>query len=324
MYFDFSSAFNTIQPVILGKKLINMGVPHDFITWITNYLTDRSQYVYIRPSDCQSLTLKSNTGAPQGTVLAPFLFTAYTSDVRADNAKCSLIKFADDTALIGLLVKDDIVAYLEQIETFVSYCTDNYLELNIKKTQELIIDYRRNMPVHVPVKINDTDVQQTTKYKYLGLVIDSHLEWHDHFDHVCKKLNSRLYCLRKMSKFSVNAKVLQLFYNAVIASVWSYCLCTWGGNAKNYDVKRISSSIKQAGRLIGDPQKSFEQTYQEVLGKKLGRILKDDTHPLHSIFIDAKIDRSGRMRLPFAKTNRHKLSFVPQAMRLYNSQYTRI
>ena len=83
MYFDFSSAFNTIQPVVLGRKLLHMDVGNNFIRWIINYLTNRSQYVYIRQSDCCSLTLKSNTGAPQGTVLAPFLFTSYTADIRA-------------------------------------------------------------------------------------------------------------------------------------------------------------------------------------------------------------------------------------------------
>ena len=323
MFFDFSSAFNTIQPVILGRKLSHMAVRSDFIAWITNYLTNRSQYVYIKQSNCHSSTLTSNTGAPQGTVLAPFLFTTYTADVRADNSKCILVKFADDTALVGLLTKDDVSAYLKQIQSFVNYCKDNYLELNVKKTQELIIDYRRNMPTHVPVKINDNEVQQTTKYKYLGLVMDDQLNWHLHFEFLCKKLNSRLFCLRKMSKFKVNAKVLQLFFNAVIASVWSYCLCAWGGNAASKDIAKITGFINQASRLIREPQESFDESYRKLLRAKLIKIQKDETHPLHCIFSDATSDRSGRMLLPFAKTNRHKLSFVPQAMRQFNNDQGR-
>ena len=323
MYFDFSSAFNTIQPVVLGRKLLHMDVGNNFIRWIINYLTNRSQYVYIRQSDCCSLTLKSNTGAPQGTVLAPFLFTSYTADIRADNSKFSLVKFADDTALVGLLTKNDVTAYLKQIETFVKYCKDNYLELNVKKTQELIIDYRRNMPTHVPVQINGNEVQRTTKYKYLGLVIDDCLNWNFHFEHLCKKLNSRLFCLRKMSKFKVDARVIKLFYNAVITSVWSYCLCAWGGNAMSKDIEKITSVIRQASRLIGEPLESFDQLYHRVIHSKLRKVQQDDTHPLHSIFIDATSKRSGRMLLPYAKTNRHKLSFVPQAMRLYNSDQGR-
>ena len=82
MFFDFSSAFNTIQPHILVNKLINMNIPPGLIHWIVNYLTNRTQFVKLSPT-CRSDLIYSNTGAPQGTVLAPFLFTLYTFDARS-------------------------------------------------------------------------------------------------------------------------------------------------------------------------------------------------------------------------------------------------
>ena len=126
-----------------------------------------------------------------------------------------------------------------------------------------------------------------------------------------------------MAKFKVDPRVLKLFYNAVISSVWSYCLCAWGGNATSKDIGRITTLINQASRLIGEPQESFDQSYQKVLLSKLRKVQLDETHPLHHIFVDATSNRSGRMLLPYAKTNRHKLSFVPQAMRLFNSELSR-
>ena len=39
MFFDFSSAFNTIQPVLLGEKLRLMQVDESIISWIMDYLT---------------------------------------------------------------------------------------------------------------------------------------------------------------------------------------------------------------------------------------------------------------------------------------------
>lgn len=45
MFYDFSSAFNTIQPQILRGKLENLGVELAFIEWISSYLTERPQYV---------------------------------------------------------------------------------------------------------------------------------------------------------------------------------------------------------------------------------------------------------------------------------------
>src|SRR4029434_5577510 len=41
MFFDFSSAFNTIQPLRLSDKLVQMGVNVHLVSWITDYLTER-------------------------------------------------------------------------------------------------------------------------------------------------------------------------------------------------------------------------------------------------------------------------------------------
>ena len=99
MFFDFSSAFNTIQPRLLRDKLLSMQLHPDIAAWILDYLTGRPQYV--RVGGCASGTVTSNTGVPQGTVLAPFLFTLYTSDFRFNSGSCHLQKFSDDSAIVG-------------------------------------------------------------------------------------------------------------------------------------------------------------------------------------------------------------------------------
>ena len=81
MFFDFSSAFNTIKPSLLAEKLAVMSVEDTLVAWTHDYLTDRHQYV--RLQGCQSEMAVCSTGAPQGTVLSPFLFTLYTSDFQA-------------------------------------------------------------------------------------------------------------------------------------------------------------------------------------------------------------------------------------------------
>ncbi|CAJ1079927.1 hypothetical protein NFI96_007151 [Xyrichtys novacula] len=90
MFFDFSSAFNTIQPTILKDKLTKMGVDPSCVSWITDYLTGRPQFVRLR--NCVSGTLMSSTGAPQGTVLTPFLFPLYMSDLKYSTESCHIQK----------------------------------------------------------------------------------------------------------------------------------------------------------------------------------------------------------------------------------------
>ena len=53
------------------------------------------------------------------------------------------------------------------------------------------------------------------------------------------------------------------------------------------------------------------------------RILDDDSHPLHGELTDHIIPRSGRMRLPAARTNRHLCSFVPMGITFSNALYKR-
>ena len=133
--------------------MLKMNVPLNFVTWIFNYLTVRPQYVRLpitqgtgssNPvSYVLSDTIILNTGAPQGTVLSPFLFTLYTADGRSSDESCPLTKFADDTAQVGMIKGCDDSVYKKEVENFVNWCGENYLELNATKTKEIVIDFRK-------------------------------------------------------------------------------------------------------------------------------------------------------------------------------------
>ena len=71
----FFSAFNTVQPHLLVIKILDINVPCGLIRWTVEYLTNRSQYVNNFGQSSISNDIFSSTCAPQGTVLASFLFT---------------------------------------------------------------------------------------------------------------------------------------------------------------------------------------------------------------------------------------------------------
>ncbi len=106
LFVDFSSAFNTIIPDTLQNKLTQLSVPTSVCQWITSSLTDRQQVV--RLGKFSSSTHTISTGAPQGCVLSPLLFSLYTNDCTSKDPSVKLLRFADDTTLIGLIqVGDD-------------------------------------------------------------------------------------------------------------------------------------------------------------------------------------------------------------------------
>ncbi|KAK2920678.1 hypothetical protein Q8A73_000163 [Channa argus] len=74
LFIDFSSAFNTIIPQHLTEKLSILGLNTSLCNWILDFLTGRPQSVRIGNNISSTTTL--STGAPQGCVLSPLLFTS--------------------------------------------------------------------------------------------------------------------------------------------------------------------------------------------------------------------------------------------------------
>ena len=85
-----------------------------------------------------------STGAPQGCVLSPLLFSLYTNNCTSSHPSVKFLKFADDTTLIGLISNGDEAAYREEVNSLASWCSQNHLELNALKTVEMVADFRRS------------------------------------------------------------------------------------------------------------------------------------------------------------------------------------
>jgi len=97
LFIDFSSAFNTIQPHQMIKKLCHLNIPSLLIRWVLSFLTNRPQA--LRIGTVTSSTIITNTGAPQGCVLSPFLYTLYSNDCISSSSITTFYKYSDDTAI---------------------------------------------------------------------------------------------------------------------------------------------------------------------------------------------------------------------------------
>ena len=95
---DFSSAFNTLQTHLLLSRLVDLDVILSIVLRVRLFLRDRPQSVCVNSVKSNELIL--NTGAPQGCVLSPILFSIYTNEIMSNTTTLTIIKFADDMALV--------------------------------------------------------------------------------------------------------------------------------------------------------------------------------------------------------------------------------
>ena len=317
---DFSSAFNTIVTHLLTRKLMSFDVPPQIVLWIQDFLSNRPQKVIM--GHTQSSIRILNTGAPQGCVLSPVLFSLYTSDCRSSSSECSIIKYADDTVITGYLGSDNVEGYTATINNFVEWCNDHFLKLNVTKTKELIVDFRRIKGEHRQVNINGEDVEQVKEYKYLGTTISNTLDWSTNVGLLHKKANKRLYFVRTLKKFRIDPTLIVMFYKSLIQSIITFNLISYFGNATKAEEKKLNQPRKIVQRLLEKELPSLDQLYQDKVLSKLHQIMQDHTHPLNEQF---SFNRSGiRLCPPRTQKTRYRQSFVPNSIHLYNSQVRRL
>ncbi len=133
LFVDYSSAFNTIVPATLVAKLQTLGLHRSLCSWILDFLTGKSQV--IRMGNNASSPLILNSGALQGCIVSPLLYSLYTHDCTATHSSNVIIKFADDTTVIGLITDNNETAYREEVITLTKWFQENQLSLNIDKTR---------------------------------------------------------------------------------------------------------------------------------------------------------------------------------------------
>lgn len=316
LFIDFSSAFNSIQPHKLLEKLVELRVNPFIVKWYYSFLTNRKQEVKF--NSVLSDIVVSNTGTPQGCVSSPFLFTLYTNDCVSQQADQFILKFSDDTVLLQLMTADCTIDYKAAVDVFVNWCDDHHLQINMKKTEEVIIDPKlvgdRSL-----IAINGQHVKQVYSYKYLGVYIDSELKWHTHVSSVCTRVHQRLHFLRRLRLFGVSSNIMLIFYRASIESILRYGIIAWFGNLSVQMKAQIDSLVRVAGKIMGIKTiSSLPEMFEICTVQCANRILQDPLHVLHSEY--TLMNSGRRYRVPLCRHNRYKHSFVPLSVKLINKQ----
>ncbi|KAK2901514.1 hypothetical protein Q8A73_011260 [Channa argus] len=209
LFIDFSSAFNTIIPQHLIETLSILGLKTSLCNWILDFLTERPQSVRIGNNISSTTTL--STGAHQGCVLSPLLFTLLTHDCVAMHSSNHIVKFANDTTVVGLNSKNDESAYREEVQRLTAWCGANNVSLNLDKTTEMVVDFSRAQSDHCPLIIDGSSVEMVKSTKFLGVHLADNLTRSVNTSSITKKAQQRLYFLRSLRKAHLPPPILTMF-----------------------------------------------------------------------------------------------------------------
>ncbi len=138
---------NTSIPALLQDRLSQLNVPDSTCRWIIDFLS--------------VLRLCSFS----------LFFSQYTNSCTSCHESVKVLKFANDTTLIGLISDGDESAYMWEIDHLVTWCNQHNLELNAVKTVEMVIDFRKNPAPPAPIILRNSPVEPVDSVRFLGTII---------------------------------------------------------------------------------------------------------------------------------------------------------
>lgn len=257
------------------QKLQHLNIPTRMIHLLHNFLSNSQQVVRLGSTTSSALTIK--TGAPQGCVLSPFLYTLYTNDNISLSPHIKYFKYSDDTAILALLKDDNSTMDLDYNNTvthFTKWCAYNHLHFNVKKTKELIFN---STSPQQPIVIDNQTVEIVDSFKYLGVTIDSALTFDQHHRHSKEKLTT---INNPETERTLAPPLLLRLYQSIIQPVMLYCSTCFFNLLTVKNRTKLIKVTNTAAKIVGLPAPSLTELNNRAIGRFAFSIEQDHAHPL--------------------------------------------
>ena len=310
VYLDFAKAFDKVDHKILLHKLKSMGIQGKLLTWIEEFITNRTQQVIVEGDKSKTENVRS--GVPQGTVLGPVLFIIYINDL-ADAIKHSqLLIFADDSKFTKNIRNNRNHNELQtDLNAAIKWATQNNMLLNNDKFQ--LLQHGRHQEYKTDYKIDDTNsLKKSTDVKDLGIHISEDLTWDTHITNIINSSKKYTNWILRTFKSRSSNVILFLFKTFVIPKL-EYGCQVWSPYLKK-DIIRVESLQKTlTSKIEGLDGLNYHQRLKHLklysMQRRRERYIMITMWKIYKEFIP------NHMKLDFYQTPR----FGAKARRKYNN-----
>jgi hypothetical protein len=255
---DMSAAFDTIEINQLLTTLKDyFGVHNTALKWIQSYMSNRFFSVQVAGESSNWKELRY--GVPQGSVLGPLLFGAYTTPIRHILTKHHVHyhKFADDLQ-IYVSYNPAIVGEVERIQQQLKECIEevqqwmlfNKLKLNAEKTEYITFlspTQLRNFGLF-NIQVGDVSISPVTEVRNLGAYMNTHNTVKAQVDAVCKKCNYHLRRIGSIRRY-ITRDIAKGVVVALILSNLDYCNALLAGGPTT-QIDRLDNILNRAARVV--------------------------------------------------------------------------
>jgi hypothetical protein len=127
----------------------------------------------------------------------------------------------------------------------------NKLTLNLSKTKFMIFSKKHKSKAKerkFKININNYSIKQITEMKYLGVILDNKLNWHNHIQYICTKLAKAAGIIFKLRN-KMPQKVLMLLYHSLVGTYLQYGIASWG-SAKSTALIKLQNLQNKVVRYL--------------------------------------------------------------------------
>nr|CAD2147502.1 unnamed protein product [Meloidogyne enterolobii] len=259
IYIDFKKAFDSVPINLLLYKLKRAGITGKLLTFLENFLTNRSFRVKI--DDVLSENKPIHSGVPQGSVLGPLLFLIFINDLPNYISENVGIKmYADDVKLYKVHKNDrstDLTNALIKLEKWGQL---NGLEISPEKCFSLYIGKSNIMEDYY---LYEKKIQKCENIRDLGVIIDNKLTFTDHISRIVRNAYLKSHqILRIMKTRELNTLILA--YKSYVRSQLEYATEIWNPS-QNKDIIKIEKVQKFFTRIAFKKCGLVYKNYKERL-----------------------------------------------------------